>query len=91
MKILKLSFREGCCNYVFHACSTIRLIKDDLFSNGLLSHGTSAGVLISFALLNNLGGVFNFSDAVSISASFFAYSNIGQIVMAQGRIISRNS
>lgn len=67
--ISTISFSGGGWNYVFHAGATMRLLRENLFSKDLRTHGASAGALISFALLNHLDEILNFGDAIAISAN----------------------
>jgi hypothetical protein len=70
-KIESISFGGAGLNYVYYAGVLQKLIKEDLLSDKLIAHGSSAGSFCALAALNHVDGVESLPDALAISAKYF--------------------
>jgi len=70
-KIESISFGGAGLNYVYYAGVLQKLIKEDLLSEKLIAHGSSAGSFCAMAALNHIDGVESLPDALAISAKYF--------------------
>lgn len=70
-KIESISFGGAGLNYVYYAGVLQKLIKEDLLSDNLITHGSSAGSFCALAVLNHIDGIESLPDALAISAKYF--------------------
>lgn len=70
-KIESISFGGAGLNYVYYAGVLQKLIKEDLLSKDLITHGSSAGSFVALAALNHVDGIESLPDALAISAKYF--------------------
>ena len=70
-KIESISFGGAGLNYVYYAGVLQKLIKEDLLSEDLIAHGSSAGSFVALATINHVDGVQSIPDALAVSAKYF--------------------
>lgn len=70
-KITSISFGGAGLNYVYYAGVLQKIIKEDLLSKDVITHGSSAGSFVALAVLNHVDGVESLPDSLAISAKYF--------------------
>ena len=71
-KIESISFGGAGLNYVYYTGVLQKLIKENLLSEDIITHGSSAGSFVALAVLNHVDGIETIPDALAISAKYFS-------------------